>query len=136
MVLARGDSLAFLLIEGSESLLMVALIILGYEHWGLLGTGIAIDATYILDLLIVYMYTRVRYGYRGTLPVLLIAGIQVPLGVAVYLLTLLADGLLYWTLGGLVCMVSLTASVYILHQKSSLWKALTTKLRSRFYADA
>ena len=136
MVLARGDSLAFLLIEGSESLLMVALIVLGYEHWGLLGTGIAIDATYVLDLIIVYAYTHMRYGYRGTLPVLLIAAIQVPLGVVVYLLTLLAGGLLYWALGTLVCMVSLTVSIYILHQKSSLWKALTEKLRSRFHADA
>lgn len=136
MVLARGDSLAFLLIEGSESLLMVALIVLGYEHWGLLGTGIAIDATYVLDLIIVYAYTHMRYGYRGTLPVLLIAAIQVPLGVVVYLLTLLAGGLLYWALGALVCMVSLTVSIYILHQKSSLWKALTEKLRSRFHADA
>ena len=136
MVLARGDSSAFLAIEGFDSLLMVGLIIVGYEHWGLVGTGVALDATYVVDLLIVYLYTRLRYGYRGTIAVANIVCIQLPLGIAVYMLSLLADGLLYWTLGLVLCLVSLSISVYILHQKSSLWVALTTKFKSRFTSHA
>ncbi|MCR4602717.1 MAG: oligosaccharide flippase family protein [Prevotella sp.] len=134
MVLARGDSLAFLLIEGFDSLLMVGLIVFGYNHWGLLGTGIALDVTYIVDLIIVYTYTRMRYGYRGASSILYIVGLQLPLGIAVYVLTLCSSGILYWLLGGLCCMASLFISLYILHKKSSLWNALKNKFRSKFSA--
>lgn len=132
MVLARGDSLAYLLIEGFESLLMVVLIVIGYHQWGLVGTGIALDVTYVIDLLIVYLYTGVRYGYRGSLIVAHVVLIQLPLGVAVYILTLLENTLLYWTLGSLLCFVSMAISVYILHQKTTLWNALVGRLKSRF----
>mgnify|MGYP002625741553 CR=1 FL=1 len=132
MVLARGDSLAYLLIEGFDSLLMVALVVVGYNHWGLVGTGIALDVTYIVDLLIVYLYTHLRYGYRGSLTVAHVVLTQLPLGVAVYILTLLENTALYWTLGSLLCFVCLSVSVYILHQKTTLWNALVGRLKSRF----
>jgi len=134
MVLARGDSLAFLLIEGFDSLLMVGLIVFGYNHWGLLGTGVALDITYIVDLIIVYNYTRIRYGYRGASSIFYIIGLQLTLGIAVYLLTLWCSGPLYWILGSLFCVVSLSISLYILHKKSSLWNALKNKFRSKFSA--
>lgn len=101
-----------------------------------MGTGIALDVTYVIDLIIVYLYTRLRYGYRGTMAVARIVCIQLPLGIAVYSLSLLADGLLYWLPGLMLCIVSLSISVYILHQKWSLWKALTTKFKSRFTSHA
>ena len=132
MVLAKGDSLAYLIIEGIDSLLMVALVVVGYKHWGLIGTGVALDVSYIVDLIIIYFYTRLRYGYQGSLSVVQIVCIQLPLGFMVYILTLQTNGLLYWTLGSLLCFVSLAVSMYIIHQKSSLWNALTNRFKSKF----
>ena len=135
-VLARGDSLAYLLIEGFYSILMVVLIILGYRHWGLIGTGIALDVSYVVDFFITYFYTHFRYGYHISFPVLQIVCIQLPLGVAIYLLTLIDSPVLYWLLGLLLCFVSLAVSIYILHQKASLWAALGAKVKSKFNKHA
>jgi len=132
MVLAKGDSLAFLILEGFYSLLMVGLVVVGYRHWGLIGTGIALDVSYVVDLAIVYLYTHWRYGYRTTLAVVQIVSIQLPLGLMVYILTLQPSRLLYWTLGSLLCFVSIVVSMYILHQKSSLWNALAARFKARF----
>jgi len=131
ILLAKGDSLAYLIIEGFDSLLMVALVIVGYKYWGLIGTGMALDVSYVVDLIIIYCYTHLRYGYRGTLAVVQIVSIQLPLGLMVYILTLQSNSLLYWTLGSLLCFVSIVVSMYILHQKSSLWNALAARFKSR-----
>lgn len=135
-VLARGDSLAYLCIEGTYSIFMVVLIILGYQRWGLLGTGIALDVSYLIDLVITYLYTHFRYGYQVSAPVLQVICIQLPLGVAVYLLTQLNNPVLYWVLGLLLCLVSLSQSLYILYQKASLWAALGVKLKNLFKKHA
>jgi hypothetical protein len=50
--------------------------------------------------------------------------------------SLLENPLLYWTLGSLLCLVSLLISVYILHQKTSLWAALINKFKARFSRHA
>ena len=42
ITLARGKSLVYLFLETSYFVVFVLLIIYGYEHWGLIGTGIAI----------------------------------------------------------------------------------------------
>ena len=132
LLLARGNSLAYLVIEGVDSLFLVLFMIWGYNQWGLLGTGIALDLFYLLDLVIITLYTHFRYGYRLSLPVLQIIFIQLPLGLTVYALTFIDNTLLYWVMGALLCFVSLVVSLYILHQKTSLWSALVSKTKSKF----
>ena len=58
--------------------------------------------------------------------------VLLPLGIGVYILTFIDNAILYWSMGSLLCIVSLLISGYILHQKSSLWSALMEKLKSRF----
>ncbi len=132
MVLAKGDSLAYLLIEGFDSVLMVILVVIGYRQWGLWGTGLALDVSYIVDLIIIYAYTSLRYGYRGSLPLVQIVCMQLPLGLCVYVLSVVGSKEVFWTIGGMLCFVSIAISVFILHQKSSLWQALTKKIKSKF----
>lgn len=135
-VLAKGDSLAYLLIEGFDSILMVGLIVAGYSRWGLWGTGLALDISYLVDLLIIYIYTSLRYEYRCSFQVIQIVSLQLPLGLSVYILSLLGNPLLFWTIGGLLCFVSIGITLYILHQKTSLWKALSEKAKSKFKRHA
>jgi hypothetical protein len=54
------------------------------------------------------------------------------LGLCVYIITQVERPLTYWTLGLLLCVVSLLISVYILHQKTSLWASLTKKFLNVF----
>jgi O-antigen/teichoic acid export membrane protein len=132
MTLARGDSVAYMVLEAVYDVILVLFIVYGYRHWGLFGTGVALSASYLADVLLVGGYAYLRYGYRMSAQVVQYVAIQLSLGVAVYIVTLIDNPLIYWTLGALLCLVSLLISVYILHQKTSLWSSLTGKFLNRF----
>lgn len=137
LMLARGDSMGYLLLESVYDVLLVLLVVFGYERFGLWGTGVALTLSYVLDLLIVYAYAHLRYGYRLSLPVMQYAAMQLPLGVAAYVVTLIDDNpYIYWILGAIICFVSLAISVHVLHQKTSLWEALIRRFTHKPKPDA
>ena len=132
LTLAKGDSLAYLVLEAIYDMLVVALVVVGYENWGMLGTGWALSVSYLIDILYIYGYARWRYGYRMSKQVVQYMAIQYPIGMAAYIVTFIDNPYIYWTLGALLCFVSLAISVYVLHQKTSLWNALQLKVKSKF----
>jgi O-antigen/teichoic acid export membrane protein len=132
IMLAKGDSIGYMVLEGIYDVLLVVLIVFGYRHWGLFGTGVALSLSYLLDILMVGAYAYLRYQYRPSVPVIYYAALQFSLGLAAYTVTLIDNPFIYWTLGLLICLVSLLVSVYILHQKTSLCASLTVKLKKRF----
>lgn len=136
ITLAKGDSVAYMVLEACYDIIFVLLVIAGYQLWGLYGTGVALSLSYLLDFLIVAGYANFHYHYRVSGQVMYYAAIQLALGISVYLVSLLENPLLYWTLGSLLCLVSLLISVYILHQKTSLWAALINKFKARFSRHA
>jgi O-antigen/teichoic acid export membrane protein len=130
ITLAKGDSVAYMVLEGCYDVLFVALLVVGYQWWGLYGAGVALSISYLSDLALVGGWAAWRYHYRVSGPVMYYAAIQLSLGVAVYLVSLLDHPWLYWSLGSLLCLVSLLISLYILHQKTSLWTALIDKFKA------
>ena len=131
LTLARGDSMAFLIIEGLDSVLLVVFMIAGFNLLGLFGTGLALVVSYLIDALLVYVYTSVYYGYRVSSPVLQYLAIQLLLGIAVYILTFIDNQFVYWSVGVIISIVSLAFSLHVLHQKTSLWMTLVNKMKSR-----
>jgi O-antigen/teichoic acid export membrane protein len=125
-----------MVLEAIDDVLLVLLIVFGYNQWGLFGTGVALSLSYVFDIVLVGAYTYWRYKYRVSMQVLQYAAIQFTLGVAVYIVTLVDNPLIYWTLGTLICLASLFVSISILHQKTSLWSALINKLKNRFRRHA
>ena len=136
LTLAKGDSVGYMVLEAIYDVLLVLLVIFGYGQWGLLGTGVALSLSYVFDILLVGAYTYWRYHYRVSMQVLQYAAIQFTLGVAVYIVTLVDNPLIYWSLGTLICLASLFVSISILHQKTSLWSALINKMKNRFSRHA
>lgn len=136
ITLAKGDSVGYMVLEGIYDVLLVALVILGYQYWGLFGAGLALSVSYLFDILLVGGYAYVRYQYRVSKPVLQYTAIQLSLGIAVYVVTLSGSPLVYWTLGLLFCVSSLLVSIRILHQKTSLWSSLVQKLKNKFRHDS
>jgi len=136
LTLAKGDSVGYMVLEAIYDVLLVLLVIFGYGQWGLLGTGVALSLSYVFDILLVGAYTYWRYHYRVSMQVLQYAAIQFTLGVAVYIVTLVENPLIYWSLGTLICLASLFVSISILHQKTSLWSALINKMKNRFSRHA
>ena len=129
ITLARGFSLSYLFLETSYFVVFIALIIFGYQHWGLLGTGIAITLAHVFEYLLVNGYAYKKYGYRISATVYGYALVQVLLGVLAYLLSLTAEGILYWGAGSLLVLLSLGLSFRVLHRKTHLWQALTKRWR-------
>ena len=128
ITLARGRSLAYLFLETSYFVAFVLLMMFGYEHWGLMGTGIAITLAHLFEYLLVNGFAYKKYGYRFSATVYGYAVVQVTLGLLAYLLTLIADGILYWGLGLTVVLLSFCLSLHILRRKTHLWQKLTQKI--------
>ena len=136
LTLAKGHSLAYFVLEAVFDIVMVALIVFGHRLWGLYGTGVALFLAYSFDVVLVYAYARVRYGYSFSAPVIQLIAIQLPIGVAVYLTTLITPVWMSWGMGLLLCFVCFGVSFYILRQKSSLWNALEKKFKSKLRRHA
>lgn len=106
ITLARGYSLSYLFLETSYFVAFVILIFFGYRYWGLFGTGVAITLAHVFEFLLVNAYAYKKYGYRSSATVYGYAIVQVALGLLAYILTLVADGYLYWSIGALIVILS------------------------------
>lgn len=131
--LARGKSMAYMLLECIYDVLFVTMVIVGYTYWGLLGAGVALSLSYVIEIVIVVGYTGKSFGYRPTWPVLFYAGVHLLLGIGVYMATLLDNCWIHWLAGTSFCLLSLGFSLLILSKKTSLWNKLKKNLLHRNY---
>lgn len=131
--LARGDSRSYLLLECVYDVLLVVLVVVCYRWWGLRGTGIALSLSYVVDVLVVYLYAYVRYHFRVTFAVLCYAAFHLLLCSVAFSVTLLLppSSWFYWVLGTMSLLLSVGASMYVIYQKTSLWTSLVNKVRRR-----
>ena len=127
--LSKGDSWSFLLMEGASSVTIVLFVILGWHVYGLTGTGFGILTSAIAEVIILACYMRWKYGYRLSSDVITTMLLQLPLGVAAYLVTLITQPALYLSLGFIVAAASLAISLNILRKKTRLWESLKNKIR-------
>ena len=132
LTLAKGDSLSYLFLEAIYDVVVVLLVIWGYTHWELVGTGIAITLGAIFDFLMVFGYTYYKYHYRPTLPVMGYSALHIMLGGVAFLLATYADGWLWWIGGLLIFAASLTATLYTLYHKVALWNKLVSNFKRMF----
>lgn len=114
ITLARGYSLSYLFLESCYFVVFVVLIIVGYQYWGLFGTGLAITLAHVFEYVLVNGYAYKKYGYRSSATVYGYAIVQVALGLLAYILTLVADGYLYWSIGALIVILSGLLSLKVL----------------------
>ena len=128
ITLARGYSLSYLFLETSYYVAFIVLFVVGYEHWGLYGTGVAVALAHLFEYVLVNGYAYKQYGYRFSATVSGYAIVQTGIGLLLFLVTLLAEGLLYWGTGLLLVVLSLSLSLHILRRKTHLWE----KLRQKF----
>ena len=129
ITLARGYSITFLGLETAYYVVFVLLVVLGYQYWGLLGTGIAITLAHVFDYLMINLYAYKKYGYRVSATVSRYAIVLFALGFLAYAFTILLDGIVYWAVELLVVFASGLFSLQILRQKTHLWQALTSRFR-------
>lgn len=103
--LARGDWRSFLLLEALSRCLMLLLMLLCFNAWGLLGCGICITSAYFLESVMVCLYARRRFCFRLSRRIWGFVAAQLPAGVAALWVSVSLDGLPYWLIG-----IALTAT--------------------------
>lgn len=116
--LARGDSHAFLLMEGIYAVVYVLLSIICFHAIGLLGLGLALVLVAIFDFVMLNIYMRYRYGYRSSNLCWLLLLEQLPIGIAAYALTWTDHNWIYWVAGVSLTLLSLTMSVKKLRSRT------------------
>lgn len=127
ITLARGYSLTFLLLETAYYIVFVLLIVVGYRHWGLFGTGVAIVVAHVFDYVMINLYAYWKYDYRCSAAVWRSVFVQLPLGIVALVVACLTDGWLYWTTEAVLTIVSTAYSLHVLRSKTHLWQALKRK---------
>ena len=133
--LAKGDSLSYLFLEAFYDIVLVVLVIILFRKFGLTGAGVAVTLAGIIDFIVVFIYARLRYAYKPTAGIVKYTLIQLPIGLLAYASTWIADPRLYWSIGALLAILSMTASLSILRKKTRLWAALMRKLNKTFRRD-
>ena len=129
ITLARGYSMTYLILESVYFVVFVVLIVLGYQHLGLLGTGVAITLAHVFDYAMINLYAYKKYGYRVSATVSRYAAVLLTLGFLAYSCTILLDGIAYWAVELAIVLVSGLYSFQILRSKTHLWNSLKKKLR-------
>ncbi len=127
ITLARSLSLSYLLLETSYFVVLVLAVMVGFQQWGLWGTGLAIVVAHVFECIMIGGYSYMFYGYRTTKTVLQYAAIQAIIGFVAYGVTLVAEGWPYWIAEAALTVVSTAYSLHVLRQKTHLWESLKRK---------
>jgi len=130
--LARGASWSYMLMEGCYDIAIVVLVIFGFSHWGLLGTGIAVAIAAVFDFIILYFYMHWRFQYRLSSNVVQYVAILLPIVLLSYASTYISNPWLYWGTGFLLFIVSATISLRILQKKTHIVENLLNRIRNKW----
>lgn len=131
IALSRGDSRTYLFLEAFYDVVFCLMVMGGYRALGLFGTGVGITIAAVLNAIVVFAYTRKKYQYHLSPEVRRYCLAQLPLGVLAFAVTICLSGVLYWSIGLLLGLLSLVISVSILHSKTHLWHVLRAKIENK-----
>ncbi len=128
ITLARSRSMAFLFLETSYFVVLVVAVVLGFRHWGIHGTGIAIVVAHACEYVIIWTFAYHQYGYRTTGSIVRYALTQMFIGILAYVISLTLEGWTYWITEAALVVTSTAYSLFILRSKTRLWASLKRKL--------
>lgn len=109
IMLAKGDSLAYMLLELVYDVLIVLTVIFGYNNWGLDGTGIALAVTGFIDCICVACYCSWKYDLEISGRLLRDFLLQLAIGLLALAAVKFLAGWTYWIAG----MAVLSSSIYV-----------------------
>ena len=130
--LASSDSLLFLGLESVYNIMLVLFVLAGYSSYGMLGFGMGVALTHIVDFVIVYTVARFKYGFSLSRRVVVYFIMQLPLMlVALSLSFVQPDGLFYWIGNSACVLLSSLVSLYFLHKYSGLLGKIVNRFRRK-----
>lgn len=127
LALAKGDSRSFLLLEGVYAVVIVLLVAVGFQLWGLNGTGAAILVVATLDFLMLTFYTRWRYHFHIYPNVMRYLGVELTIAILTYGVTWL-KGWTHWLAGAVLFLASIFITLHALRNKTDLENLLRKRI--------
>ena len=131
--LSKGDSVLYLVVEAVYDVMVVGLTVVAYNLWGLTGTGAALALSLLIDCVMLYAVMNIRYGYAMSRDVVRYMGVLLPFALMSFLITMTDSSVVYWVMGCLLVLSSSAVSIYILHNKTSLWEKLVQKIGQKLH---
>lgn len=116
--LAKGDSLTFLVVEVIYDLVFVLMVVYGYQLWDLVGTGVALFASHLLNCVAVVIFYHYKYKVTLSSRVVLISSVLITMGIAAYAVTLFFEDYVYWIVGIALTAVSTIVSLRLYNRYS------------------
>ena len=133
-ILAKGHSIAYLVLEVIYDVLIGLLIWWCYNSFGLTGAGLALSIGALYDVVLYFLFCHFRYGFMFKKSTLLFC-----IGQLICLLTAVEYCYLVspsdeqkYTIGGIAIVVSSTLSIYQLLHRSDFAKRIVKKLKFIF----
>lgn len=129
LILAKGDSKAFLRNELIASIYLSILNCSGYYLDGLRGLGISFLIGYFVYFVQIYFFIKIKYGfaYNTTLPKILL--LQIPLGLLCFAVYYFTDGWVTYFLGSLLILCSAMISLYRMNKTMNIIELIKSKLK-------
>ena len=87
----------------------------------------------LMDCVMLYAVMRLRYGYAMSRDVVKYMCLLLPYPLMSFLVTMIGSAVVYWIMGGLLVLSSSAVSIYILHNKTSLWEKLVQKIGQKLH---
>jgi len=128
-VLAKGHSIAYLVLELSYDVLFGLLIWWCYNSFGLIGAGIAFSVGALYDVVVYFLYCHFRYGFvfRGSTLLFSLGQLACLLVAVEYCFLVSPSAQEKYTIGGIAFVVSFALSFYQLLHRSNCAKCLIRK---------
>ncbi len=131
MPLAKGDPVVYAGMEFLYDFFFMILVILGFRWGGLLGAGIALSLSNLLDMLFILTFYSRRYGYTMSGEVRrfgLILGLLLAISVAASFRTY---GLCRIVLQVVCCLLATGYSYYIIKNTTTLMSELRERIKNK-----
>lgn len=127
--LVKDDLKIYLLVELLYNVFFVVLVVVFFIHWGLLGGGIALALTGMLEMLMLLTVFRLRYSLVVRRDIIVKILVQTALVLATTLLCLYTEGLTRYTLAAVVLLASAAYTLMFLKQNTGVWQRFRNKFR-------
>lgn len=127
--LSKGESRVFLLQEALSYTFMAAVMIGGFEYYGLKGLGAGMLLSGVFDWLTIWLISVARYGFRYSSRVCRLVAIQLPMLCCMLIVCLTTHRWLYTGLGTVLMTCSAVYSIRFLYKNTDFIHRILVKIR-------
>ncbi len=120
LTLAKGDSIAYMILELIYDLFFVGISVLCYSVWGLKGLGISLSVAGFFDLILIGAFAYRRYGFVYSRRIVITVAVQLPFIIAMILLFQYERNIVSWIAGSLITAVIVSLSAYFLNKRTDI----------------